>query len=109
MYGSERSEGVKEEGSCGKEIVPHGYLPGQVLGEGTYSKVIQAYSKRLKKSVALKIIDKEKIPTLMQQKFLPQELSIILQVKHRNIVIYLEALDQRKQVGFQRSPFNSNG
>ena len=56
------------------------------LGVGSYAKVRLAYSTRLNKEVAVKIIDRRKAPTDFLQRFLPRELQIIPKLRHQHIV-----------------------
>lgn len=60
-----------------------GYEP---LGEGSYATVRLAYSTKLGREVAVKIIDRRKAPTDFLQRFLPRELDIIPRLQHRHIV-----------------------
>lgn len=39
-------------------LLSHGYQVGKTIGEGTYSKVKEAFSKKHQRKVAVKIIDK---------------------------------------------------
>lgn len=77
-----------------------GYLVGKVLGLGTYAKVRQAYSTKFKENVALKIIDKRKIPPSYEKKFLDRELKLIWKMKHENIVTFLDNFDHEHLVGY---------
>lgn len=43
-------------------LLANGYQVGRTIGEGTYSKVKEAFSKKHGKKVAIKIIDKKEIP-----------------------------------------------
>ncbi|XP_026996966.1 testis-specific serine/threonine-protein kinase 6 [Tachysurus fulvidraco] len=69
-----------------KLLKKNGYIPDRTLGEGSYGKVKSAYSKELKKKVAIKIIDLKKAPSEVLQKFLPRELEIISSLIHPHIV-----------------------
>uniref|UniRef100_A0ABI8A3Q7 non-specific serine/threonine protein kinase n=1 Tax=Felis catus TaxID=9685 RepID=A0ABI8A3Q7_FELCA len=63
-----------------------GYILGIHLGEGSYAKVKSAYSERLKFNVAVKIIDRKKVPTDFLEKFLPREIEIQATLNHRSII-----------------------
>ncbi|GAB5579293.1 testis-specific serine/threonine-protein kinase 1 [Prionailurus iriomotensis] len=63
-----------------------GYILGINLGEGSYAKVKSAYSERLKFNVAVKIIDRKKVPTDFLEKFLPREIEIQATLNHRSII-----------------------
>ncbi|XP_026798493.3 testis-specific serine/threonine-protein kinase 6 [Pangasianodon hypophthalmus] len=69
-----------------KLLEKHGYILDGTLGKGSYGKVKSAYSKELKKKVAIKIIDKTKAPAEFLQKFLPRELEILSSLNHPHIV-----------------------
>ncbi|XP_043925598.1 testis-specific serine/threonine-protein kinase 1-like [Protopterus annectens] len=64
----------------------HGYVMGRRVGEGAFAKVKSAYSEQLKASVAVKIINKKKIPADFLEKFLPREIEITTLVNHKSIV-----------------------
>ena len=68
------------------ELKERGYAVGMRLGEGSYAKVFSAYSEKLGKKVAVKIINQKKAPKDFLQKFLPRELEIMKTLKHPNIV-----------------------
>jgi len=57
-----------------------------VLGEGTYSKVKRAWSVKLNKNVAVKIIDKELAPRRFKDQFLPREIKILKRLNHPRII-----------------------
>ncbi|KFO27719.1 testis-specific serine/threonine-protein kinase 1 [Fukomys damarensis] len=63
-----------------------GYIMGVSLGEGSYAKVKSAYSERLKINVAIKIIDRKKVPNDFLEKFLPQELRILTILNHGSVI-----------------------
>lgn len=56
------------------------------LGEGSYATVRLAYSTKLGREVAIKIIDRRKAPTDFLQRFLPRELEILPKLQHPHIV-----------------------
>ncbi|XP_025960119.2 testis-specific serine/threonine-protein kinase 1-like [Dromaius novaehollandiae] len=63
-----------------------GYNMGITLGEGTYGKVKAAYSDKLKRNVAIKIIDKRKTPQDFLEKFLPREIAVLKRMSHPSVV-----------------------
>ncbi|NXG36842.1 TSSK1 kinase, partial [Dromaius novaehollandiae] len=63
-----------------------GYNMGITLGEGTYGKVKAAYSNKLKRNVAIKIIDKRKTPQDFLEKFLPREIAVLKRMSHPSVV-----------------------
>ncbi|XP_032900699.1 testis-specific serine/threonine-protein kinase 3 [Amblyraja radiata] len=69
-----------------KLLLSKGYQLGETIGEGTYSKVKEAYSRNLQRKVAIKIIDRRTAPKDFIHKFLPRELQIVQVLDHQNIV-----------------------
>ncbi|XP_051894941.1 testis-specific serine/threonine-protein kinase 6-like [Pristis pectinata] len=63
-----------------------GYEIGEVIGRRTYSVVRRAFSQKLQRSIAIKIIDKSKQVDDYLTKFLPKEVSILAQCSHPNII-----------------------
>lgn len=76
-------------------LMKQGYILECTLGEGTYGKVKSAYSKELKKKVAIKIIDQTKATDEVLQKFLPRELEILPLLDHPNIIKTFKILHTR--------------
>ncbi|XP_038613989.1 testis-specific serine/threonine-protein kinase 3 [Tachyglossus aculeatus] len=74
-------------------LLSNGYLLGSTLGEGTYSKVKEAFSKKHQRKVAVKIIDKLAGPEEFMQRFLPRELQIVRSLEHENIIRLYEMLE----------------
>lgn len=62
-----------------------GYRLGATIGEGSYSKVKLATSKK-NLEVAIKIVDRSKAPHEFVSKFLPREVSILRAIRHEHIV-----------------------
>ncbi|KAM6246729.1 testis-specific serine/threonine-protein kinase 2 [Porphyrio hochstetteri] len=63
-----------------------GYRLSNTLGEGSYGKVKCAYCNRLKRNVAIKIIDKKKTPQDFLEKFLPREIEALKRLSHPSII-----------------------
>ncbi|KAK7105126.1 hypothetical protein V1264_019728 [Littorina saxatilis] len=70
-----------------------GYSIGTTIGEGSYAKVKSAYSEKLQKRVAMKIINRRKAPKDFREKFLPRELKVLKVVNHPNIIKLFEILE----------------
>ncbi|XP_026884631.2 testis-specific serine/threonine-protein kinase 1 [Electrophorus electricus] len=70
-----------------------GYVVGLTLGEGSYAKVKSAFSKRLKRNVAVKIINRKKASPEFLDKFLPRELDILTSLNHCNIIQSYEVFE----------------
>ncbi|KAL3874242.1 hypothetical protein ACJMK2_037285 [Sinanodonta woodiana] len=84
----------EEEG----ELKKRGYALGTTLGEGSYAKVKSAFSERLQKRVAIKIINKKKAPKDFREKFLPRELKCLAMIDHPNIVKMFEIMEFHHKV-----------
>ncbi|NXW47931.1 TSSK1 kinase, partial [Nyctiprogne leucopyga] len=63
-----------------------GYSLSNTLGEGSYGKVKCAYCDRLKRNVAIKIIDKRKTPRDFKERFLPREIEALKRLHHPSII-----------------------
>ncbi|XP_044060280.1 testis-specific serine/threonine-protein kinase 6 [Siniperca chuatsi] len=70
-----------------------GYTFKSNLGEGMYGKVVSAYSTRLKRRVAIKVIDQKKVNSSYLEKFLSREMEIIRSLNHPNIVKTLDIFE----------------
>ncbi|KAG9486495.1 hypothetical protein GDO78_006719 [Eleutherodactylus coqui] len=70
-----------------------GYNTLRTIGEGAYSKVKMATSSKYNCKVAIKIIDKRKVPTVYTTKFLPCELDILRKIRHPNIIMAFEFIE----------------
>ncbi|XP_051550763.1 testis-specific serine/threonine-protein kinase 6-like [Myxocyprinus asiaticus] len=70
-----------------------GYKPIAIIGEGSFSKVKLATSKKHHCDVAIKIVDREKAEKKFVEKFLPRELAILRQVKHEHIIQVFEFIE----------------
>jgi serine kinase len=80
------------------ELKKRGYSLGTSLGEGSYAKVKSAFSEKLQKRVALKIINRKKVPKDFREKFLPRELQIIGRVDHQNVIKMYELMEFHNKV-----------
>nr|XP_033810665.1 testis-specific serine/threonine-protein kinase 3 isoform X1 [Geotrypetes seraphini] len=74
-------------------LLANGYQLGKTIGEGTYSKVKEAFCTKHQRKVAIKIIDKMEGPEEFIQRFLPRELQIVRRLKHKNIIQVYETLE----------------
>lgn len=75
-----------------------GYTLGTVIGEGSYAKVKSAYSEKMQKRVAMKIINRKKAPKDFREKFLPRELKILKHVNHPNCIKMYEVIEFEAKV-----------
>jgi len=70
-----------------------GYDLGDSIGEGTFSKVRKAYSRYHDNYIAVKIITRDSITSDFLDRFLPREIDIIKNLKHRNVCRYFNTFD----------------
>ncbi|XP_067681470.1 testis-specific serine/threonine-protein kinase 3-like [Haliotis asinina] len=75
------------------ELKKRGYCLGTTLGEGSYAKVKSAYSEKLQKRVAVKIINRKRAPKDFREKFLPRELQVLKVVDHQNVIALYDILE----------------
>ncbi|XP_046579892.1 testis-specific serine/threonine-protein kinase 2-like [Haliotis rubra] len=86
-----------------------GYLVRRTLGSGSYSKVKLAYCfSKEREKVAVKIVDRLKAPKDFQSKFLPRELDIWPQMRHRNIVTMMDMFDDGRRI-YMILEYSENG
>uniref|UniRef100_A0A914S6N9 Protein kinase domain-containing protein n=1 Tax=Parascaris equorum TaxID=6256 RepID=A0A914S6N9_PAREQ len=85
------------------ELKSRGFLCQDTIGEGTFSIVKLAWSNRLEKIIAMKIIDKRK-DFKYCKRCLPRELQIVRKVDHNNIIRVYETgrVDESESKFFYR-------
>ena len=76
------------------------YEVGRLLGQGTFAKVYFARSISTNQSVAIKVIDKEKVLKAGLVNQIKREISIMRLVRHPNIVQLFEVLATKSKVYF---------
>lgn len=92
-----------KEGSSGANIMTQvrkvgKYEVGRTLGEGTFAKVKFARNSITGESVALKVLDKEKILRHKMVDQIKREISIMKLVRHPNVVRLHEVLASRAKI-----------
>ncbi|URE42083.1 cbl-interacting protein kinase [Musa troglodytarum] len=95
--GMEAEEAVREV----RKMVLGKYEMGRVLGKGTFSKVYHGRELSSGESVAIKVIDKEKIRReagLMEQ--IQREIAVMRLVRHPNVVELREVMATRSRIFF---------
>lgn len=86
------------EEKCG---VLHGkYELGRLLGHGTFAKVYHARNLKTGKSLAIKIVGKEKVIRVGMMDQVKREISVMKMVKHPNIVELHEVMASKTKIYF---------
>ncbi|KAJ9167476.1 hypothetical protein P3X46_022127 [Hevea brasiliensis] len=81
-------------------ILTQKYEIGRLLGQGTFAKVYYARSIRTYQSVAIKVIDKEKILRVALVDQIKREISVMRIVRHPNIVQLYEVMATKSKIYF---------
>lgn len=76
------------------------YEIGKLLGHGTFAKVYHARNVKTDQSVAIKVIDKEKILKGGLIAHIKREISILRRVRHPNIVQLFEVMATKAKIYF---------
>lgn len=76
------------------------YELGRLLGKGTFAKVYHARNIKTGMSVAIKMIDKEKVMKVGMIEQIKREISVMRLVKHPNIVQLYEVMASKSKVYF---------
>ncbi|KAL0451612.1 UNVERIFIED_CONTAM: CBL-interacting serine/threonine-protein kinase [Sesamum latifolium] len=86
------------EEKCG---VLHGkYELGRILGHGTFAKVYHARNLQTNKSVAMKVVGKEKVIRVGMMEQVKREISVMKMVHHPNIVELHEVMASKTKIYF---------
>ncbi|KAE8714010.1 CBL-interacting protein kinase 5 [Hibiscus syriacus] len=79
----------------------HGkYELGRMLGHGTFTKVYHARNLQTGKSVAMKVVGKEKVIKVGMMEQIKREISVMKMVKHPNIVELHEVMASKSKIYF---------
>lgn len=76
------------------------YEVGKLLGQGTFAKVHHARNLKTGTSVAIKIIDKEKIFKVGMMEQITREVSVMKMVRHPNVVQLYEVMASKTKIYF---------
>ncbi|PIN02565.1 Serine/threonine protein kinase [Handroanthus impetiginosus] len=88
-------------GSEIKSGVLHGkYELGRLLGHGTFAKVYHARNLQTNKSVAMKVVGKEKVIRVGMMEQVKREISVMKMVHHPNIVELHEVMASKTKIYF---------
>lgn len=78
----------------------HRYELGKLLGQGTFAKVHHARNLKTGLSVAIKIIDKDKIMKVGMIDQIKREISVMRLVRHPNVVQLFEVMASKTKIYF---------
>ncbi|XP_044503721.1 CBL-interacting protein kinase 2-like [Mangifera indica] len=81
-------------------ILMHRYEMGKLLGQGTFAKVHHARNLATGMSVAIKIIDKEKVLKVGMIDQIKREISVMRLVRHPNVVELYEVMASKTKIYF---------
>ncbi|XP_039397955.1 serine/threonine-protein kinase DCLK2 isoform X2 [Mauremys reevesii] len=84
-------EGVNGNKCSGSSTILEKYRVGKVIGDGNFAVVKECVERATGKEFALKIIDKAKC--CGKEHLIENEVSILRQVKHTNIIMLIEEMD----------------
>uniref|UniRef100_A0A8C8E8T0 Serine/threonine-protein kinase DCLK2 n=1 Tax=Otus sunia TaxID=257818 RepID=A0A8C8E8T0_9STRI len=84
-------EGVNGNKCSGSSTILEKYKVGKVIGDGNFAVVKECIERSTGKEFALKIIDKAKC--CGKEHLIENEVSILRQVKHPNIIMLIEEMD----------------
>ncbi|KAI0522953.1 hypothetical protein KFK09_005342 [Dendrobium nobile] len=76
------------------------YELGKLLGQGTFAKVFYAKNLKTYESVAIKVLDKERILKSGLAAHIKREIGILRRVRHPNIVHLLEVMATKTKIYF---------
>ncbi|KAL3522505.1 hypothetical protein ACH5RR_015339 [Cinchona calisaya] len=91
-----------KEGKLEKQgtVLMQRYELGKFLGQGTFAKVYHARNIKTGQSVAVKIIDKEKVVKVGLIDQIKREISVMRLVKHPNVVQLYEVMASKTKIYF---------
>ncbi|KAG8494532.1 hypothetical protein CXB51_012234 [Gossypium anomalum] len=94
------SKVAKKETSGGSGLLLGRYEVGKLLGHGTFAKVYYARNVKTDESVAIKVLDKEKILKGGLIAHIKREIAILRRVRHPNIVQLFEVMATKTKIYF---------
>ncbi|CAA0407846.1 unnamed protein product [Arabidopsis thaliana] len=90
----------KQDQSNHQALILGKYEMGRLLGHGTFAKVYLARNAQSGESVAIKVIDKEKVLKSGLIAHIKREISILRRVRHPNIVQLFEVMATKSKIYF---------
>lgn len=92
--------GLRGSWKEGQQLLLGRYEVGKLLGHGTFAKVYHARNARTGESVAIKVLDKEKILKGGLVAHIKREIAILRRVRHPNIVQLFEVMATKTKIYF---------
>lgn len=89
---------MAENNKC--SILMHRYELGKLLGQGTFAKVYHAKDIETGASVAIKIVEKEKVLKVGMIEQIKREISVMRLVRHPNVVQLYEVMASKIKIYF---------
>ncbi|KAF6143117.1 hypothetical protein GIB67_041185 [Kingdonia uniflora] len=81
-------------------VLMHRYELGRLLGQGTFAKVYYARNLKSGESVAVKVIDKDKVLKVGLIEQIKREISIMRLVRHRHVLQLYEVMATKTKIYF---------
>jgi 5'-AMP-activated protein kinase catalytic alpha subunit len=81
-------------------VLMQSYELGRLLGQGTFAKVYHARGIKTNQSVAIKVIDKEKVLKVGLIEQIKREISVMRLVRHPNIIQLYEVMATKTKIYF---------
>nr|XP_043609142.1 CBL-interacting protein kinase 18-like [Erigeron canadensis]XP_043609143.1 CBL-interacting protein kinase 18-like [Erigeron canadensis] len=81
-------------------VLMHRYELGKLLGQGSFAKVYHGRNLETGVSVAIKVLDKEKIMKVGMMDQIKREISVMKLVKHPNVVELYEVMASKTKIYF---------
>uniref|UniRef100_M1BB63 CBL-interacting protein kinase 07 n=1 Tax=Solanum tuberosum TaxID=4113 RepID=M1BB63_SOLTU len=81
-------------------ILMHKYEIGKLLGQGTFAKVYHARNLKTGQTVAVKVIDKEKVLKVGLIDQIKREISVMRLIRHSNVVELYEVMASKAKIYF---------
>ncbi|KAE8656376.1 CBL-interacting serine/threonine-protein kinase 12 [Hibiscus syriacus] len=91
---------AKKDTSSGTALLLGRYEVGKLLGHGTFAKVYYARNVKTNESVAIKVLNKEKILKHGLIAHIKREIAILRRVRHPNIVQLFEVMATKTKIYF---------
>lgn len=83
-----------------RNVLMQKYEMGKMLGQGTFAKVYRARNTQTSESVAIKVIDKDKVMKVGLIDQIKREISVMKLVRHPNIVQLYEVMATKTKIYF---------